>query len=114
MNSLRQGFAFSCSRVLASQRDAMKIARHFQCRENVGDDHSPGTTETLEISVVPTGLSGNTRFVPALEVPGYSQAAPTGREDGICQGYGSLRLRGPMFRFVFEPHGNLFGGVSCS
>ena len=24
---------FSCSRVLASQRDAMKIARHFQCRE---------------------------------------------------------------------------------
>jgi hypothetical protein len=56
--------------ILASQRDAMKIARHFSAGNNVDDDHSPGRTaeiEALEVSVVPAGLSKTRAFLPALK-----------------------------------------------
>ena len=67
------------SRVLASQRDAMKIARHFSAGYMVGDDHSPvGTAETRVASAVPTE-NNHARLFPALKVQGYYRAAPTGR-----------------------------------
>jgi hypothetical protein len=73
-----------------------------------------GSRDGQIFSTIVPGTERKNAIFPALEVPGYFQAAPTGREDDICQGYGSLRLSGPMFRFVFEPHGNLFGCVACS
>ena len=64
--------------VLASQRDATRIARHFSAGTRVGDNHSPvGTAEAFSVSAVPTGLR-KTRVCPGTEVPGYYHAAPAG------------------------------------
>ena len=66
--------------VLASQRDAMKIARQFSAGIRVGDNHSPvGTAEALGVSVVPTGLRKIRACpCPGTEAPGYYRAVPTG------------------------------------
>ncbi len=64
--------------VLASQRDAMRIARHFSAGKRVGGNHSPvGTAEAISVSVVPMGLC-KIRACPGTEVPGYYHAAPAG------------------------------------